>query len=200
MLKTQHTLTVLPGSPIPGLRTVELVAGSEPLLQRFFDANPEYFLSIQGEPARPDEAHDEIHGELPAGWPFTKKWVIGYGGDDGTLLAMANVVSDLLADGVWHIGTFIVATARHGTGDAQRLYRGIEDWAVANGARWLRLGVVQGNGRAERFWLSRGFVEARARDGVPFGRVTNTVRVMFKPLAGGSPEDYLLLVPRDRPE
>jgi GNAT superfamily N-acetyltransferase len=200
MLKTHHTLTMLPGSPIPGLRTVELVAGSEPLLQRFFDANPEYFLSIQGEPARPDEAHEEIHGELPVGWPFTKKWVIGYAGDDGALLAMANVVSDLLADGVWHIGTFIVATARHGTGDAQRLYRGIEDWAMANGARWLRLGVVQGNGRAERFWLSRGFVEARARDGVPFGRVTNTVRVMFKPLAGGSREDYLLLVPRDRPE
>jgi GNAT superfamily N-acetyltransferase len=200
MLKAHHTLTMLPGSPIPGLRPVELVAGSEPLLQRFFDANPEYFLAIQGEPARPDEAHDEIHGELPVGWPFTKKWVIGYADGDGTLFAMANVVSDLLADGVWHIGTFIVATARHGTGDAQRLYRGIEDWAMANGARWLRLGVVQGNRRAERFWLSRGFVEARARDGVPFGRLTNTVRVMFKPLAGGSREEYLLLVPRDRPE
>ncbi|HSH90251.1 MAG TPA: hypothetical protein VK996_09710, partial [Ramlibacter sp.] len=65
----------LPPSPIPGIDVIELGRGSEPMLQQFFDANPEYFLAIQGEPAAPTEAHDEIHGELPAGWAFTKKWV-----------------------------------------------------------------------------------------------------------------------------
>ena len=68
----------LPPSPIPGVRVVELGSGNEPLLQGFFDANPEYFLITQGEPAAPTEAHEEIHGELSAGWSFTKKWVIGY--------------------------------------------------------------------------------------------------------------------------
>jgi hypothetical protein len=32
------------------------------------------------------------------------------------------------------------------------------------------------------------------------GKLTNTVRVMAKPLAGGTLEEFLSLVPRDRPE
>src|SRR6185503_9869809 len=97
------------------------------------------------------------------------------------MVAMANVVSDFLAAGVWHIGLFIVATERHGSGDAQALYRGLEAWARSNGAAWLRL----------------GFIETRTRL-VDMGQRTNTVRVMIKPLAGGTLEQYLSLVERDR--
>jgi GNAT superfamily N-acetyltransferase len=190
----------LPASRIAGLRAVELGSGDEPVLQRFFEANPLYFLAVNGEPAGPGEAHEEIHGELPAGWAFTKKWVVGYLDSDNQVVALANVVSDLLAPAVWHIGTFIVATSRHGSGDAQVLYRGVEDWVRANGARWLRLGVVQGHIRAERFWAALGYVETRRRTGIEMGRLTNTLRIMVKPLACGALEQYLQLVPRDRPE
>lgn len=191
--------TPLPSSPIPGLRTVEITSADEPVLQHFFDANPQYFLAVQGEPAAADEAHEEIHGELPPGWRCTKKWLVGCVDAQGSLQAMANVVSDLLAPGVWHIGLFIVATARFGTGDAQALYRGLETWASAEGANWMRLGVVQGNVRAERFWEALGFVQTRTRSGVEMGKLTNTLRVMVKPLAGGTLEQYLSLVERDRP-
>jgi predicted GNAT superfamily acetyltransferase len=111
---------------------------------------------------------------------------------------MANVVSDLLASSVFHVGTFIVATARHGSGDAQALYRSLERWAVASGATFMRLGVVQGNARAERFWASEGYVRVRDRPGIPMGPRTVTVQVMVKPIAGGSLDHYVALVPRDR--
>ena len=186
-------------SPIAGLRSVELGAGSEAALQRFFEASPEYFVIVTGEPAWPDDAHEEIHGEMPEGWPFTKKWVIGYLDDGGSVQAVANVVSDLLAPGVWHIGLFIVATARHGNGDAPLIYRSLEAWAWQNGARWMRLGVVARNARGQRFWERMGFVEVRRREAVAMGKLTHTLRVMAKPLAGGSFDDYLALVPRDRP-
>lgn len=194
------TRTALPSSPIANLRTLEILASDEPRLQRFFEANPDYFFAVNGEPAGPNEAHEEIHGELPAGWSFTKKWLVGYVDSDGSLAALANVITDLPAPGVWHIGLFVVATLRHGTGDAQTLYQGLETWAKVNGARWLRLGVVRGNTRAERFWQSRGFVETRTREGIEMGNLTNTVRVMVKPLSGDTIEHYLSMVPRDRPE
>jgi GNAT superfamily N-acetyltransferase len=192
-------VTELPPSPLPTLRTVEITPDFESSLQRFFDANPEYFEAVLGEPAGPNEAHEEIHGELPAGWSFTKKWLVGYVDEGGAMVAMANVVSDLLAQGVWHIGLLIVATSRHGNGDARAIYQGLESWATANGAAWLRLGVVKGNGRAERFWESLGFIQTRTRTGVEMGKVTNTLRVMVKPLRDDSLERYLSLVPRDRP-
>ncbi len=118
----------------------------------------------------------------------------------GAMVAMANVVSDLLAPTVWHIGLFMVATARHGDGSSQRIYRGLEAWAGANGASWLRLGVVQGNVKAERFWERLGFAQVRTRSGVKMGRLTNTIRVMIKLLRGGTLEQYLALVERDGPE
>lgn len=115
-------------------------------------------------------------------------------------MAMANLVSDILAPRVWNISTFIVATARHGTCEAGVIYRSLENWASENGAQWLRLGVVQGNARGERFWDKADFVQTRLREGVQFGEQTNTLRVMVKFLAGGTLEQYLALIPRDRPE
>ena len=34
-----------------GVRCVELTAGQAPRLQRFFEDNPEYFVSVNGSPA-----------------------------------------------------------------------------------------------------------------------------------------------------
>ena len=191
---------VLPPSPIPSLRSVELASQHEPVLQRFFEANPQYFLAVNGEPASPREAHEEIHGELPPGWSFTKKWLVGYLDSEDCLVAMASVVSDLLAPGVWHIGLFLVSTSRHGTGDAQELYRSLESWALASGAKWFRLGVVLGNRRAERFWERQGYSQTRTRTGIEMGKLTHTVRVMVKPLTEQPLSQYFLLVERDRPE
>lgn len=182
--------------PLP----VELAADHELELQAFFAANPAYFLAIQGGPAGPQEAHDEIHGALPTGWPYTKKWLIGYRDrESGALIAFASLVSDLLAESVWHVGLFVVATEHHGSGLAGSIFRDIEAWARSNGAAWLRLGVVAGNQRAERFWLRRGFVEVRTREAVVMGERTNSVRVMVKPLAQADLTRYLQLVPRDDP-
>ena len=190
----------LPPSPLPGLAVVELGAGSEALLQQFFQANPEYFLAVTGAPPNPTDAHDEIHEGLPPGWPYTRQWVLGYATASGLLAAMANIVTDLLAPGVWHVSTFIVATQRHGSGDAAALFNGLQACAIAHGAQWLRLGVVAGHARAERFWSGRGFSQVRLRVGVPMGARSNTVRVMIKPLAGGTLDDYLARVQRDRPD
>lgn len=191
---------LLPVSPISSLTVIELAAEHAPLLQRFFDENPEYFVVAFGEPAGPDEAREEIDGQPPEGWAFTRNWVLGYADENGSLVAMANVITDLLSKDVWHIGLFIVATRRHGTGDAQILHDGLERWAKVNGAKWLRLGVVRGNVRAERFWTSLGYAQIRIREGVRMGKLTNTIRVMVKPLAGGALDDYRRLVPRDLPE
>ena len=193
-------LTELPPSPIPGLNVVELTHVHVGALQRFFENNSEYSIAVNGEPPGPNEAHDEIHGELPEGWSFTRKWLIGYVDSGGVMVAMADVVSDLLVPTVWHIGLFIVATERHGDGSSQKIYRGLEAWARASGASWLRLGVVQGNVKAERFWQKLGFIEVRIRRDVAMGRLTNTIRAMFKPLRGGTLEQYLDLVERDRPD
>jgi len=189
----------LPDSAIDGLSVIELTTQHVSLLQRFFDCNPEYFMATSGEPAGPNEAADEISSQLPDGMPHTKKWVFGYIDERGELAAMANVITDLMASTVHHIGTFIVATERHGTGDAQKIYRALEQWACGIGGAWMRLGVVTGNVRAERFWRAQGYLDAKQKHGYQMGNRTVVVQVMYKPIQHGSTIEYFDVVPTDRP-
>jgi GNAT superfamily N-acetyltransferase len=183
----------------PSARVFEMRRDEVPRLQKFFEENPEYDLSVNGEPPRPGEALEEFESVPPADWPMGKKWLLSFEAGDGSMIGMADIISDLLVKDVWHIGLFIVSTRLHGAGVAQELYDGVEGWMKARGARWSRLGVVAGNARAERFWERLGYKELRMRRGVVMGKRTNDIRVMMKPLTGGTVEKYLALVSRDRP-
>jgi ribosomal protein S18 acetylase RimI-like enzyme len=181
-----------------------------PALQRFFEVNPDYFIDVNGEPPRADEAECEFRDTPPAGMAYREMLMLGFFEGDGDtadasaehageLVAMATVVVGFIADHVWHIGLFIVATALHGCGAAHAIYRRLEDWIVARGAHWIRLGVVAGNTRAERFWVRSGYVQVRERGPVAMGQRMHLLRVMVKPIDGREIEPYLALVARDRP-
>ena len=181
-------------------RCVELHAQDAPELQRFYEANPEYNVTVYGEPPQTHAAQETFDARPPAGWPYHRKWVLGFRTEDDALVGMADLLSGLFVDPVWHLGLFIVATPLHGLGAAQILYEGLEAWMIERGAEWSRLGVVRGNARAERFWERHGYHDLRLREDVPMGQRTNTIRVMAKPLAEGTLTDYLALVARDRPD
>lgn len=168
-----------------------------PRLQEFFVANPEYFLAVEGQLPGPGAGRRTYETGPPAEWSYDRKWVLGFEDSSGSLVAIADVIANLFANGVWHVGLYIVATRLHGSGEARTIYETLESWMKAGGARWSRLGVVVGYARAERFWNRMGYTEVRKRLGIAMGRRTNDIRVMVKPLAGGGMDEYLALVQRD---
>ncbi len=177
----------------------ELDVAELPALQALFDANPEYFITVTGQPPRPDEALNEFAEEPPTHIPHGRRWFLGLFSADGQLQGLAVVVRDLGATGVWHLALYLWASRLHGTGIPREVHAAFEAWALRSGAEWLRLGVVVGNSRAERFWEKLGYAEVRRREGVQAGTRSNEVRVMVKPLLGQPPAAYTERVPRDRP-
>lgn len=192
--------TERPESSIPGLRVTELTALDEPAIQVFFEANPGYFMVCTGEPPRADEAHEELKGDMPDDWNYNTRWIWGYIDEQGSLVALVNIISDLWSPGVWHTAFFIVDSSRHGSGDARLIHQDIERWAQQNGAQWMRLVVVQGNVKAERFWEKIGYQQVRTLEGIKMGKRTNTLRMMVKPLGGRTLEEHLQRLPKDRPD
>lgn len=183
----------------PGFTMRPLARQELPQLQALFDANPASFLTVNGRPAPPDAAQTEFDERPPAHLAWRAHWIAGLWAPDGALAGVLVLVADLGAPGVWHIGLLLIDGRHQGTGLAGAVMAALEAWARAGGAEWLRLGVVVGNARAEAFWQRQGFTEVRRRHGVDTGGRLNTVRVMVKPLAGGTLGDYLRQVPRDAP-
>ena len=183
-----------------GFRARELSDQDIATLQDFFVANPEYFIAVNGAPPRTNEAFEELNDQVPAGMPYTRIFRLGFFDESDSLIGMASVVSDLVASSVWHIGLLVVATRLHGQGTAKKIYDGLESGMRNCGAMWIRLGVVEGNARSEKFWEKQGYVEARKRRGVEMGEKVNTLRAMVKSLRGGTLEEYLARVQRDRPD
>jgi GNAT superfamily N-acetyltransferase len=169
-------------------------------VQRFLEANPEYYLRVAGEPPAPDAAQEELEALPPSEWDFDRKSLVAFRDASGAIVGLAEMVANLFAAGVWHIGLFIIATRLHGSGAARLWYEALESWLGSRGCEWIRLGVAQGNTQAERFWEKLGYRELRKREGVQLGQRTNTIRVLMKPLTGRPVSDYLELVARDRQE
>jgi GNAT superfamily N-acetyltransferase len=177
----------------------ELRRDELPALQQLYEANPDYFFTVGGLPPRPDEAQQEFDELPPAHIPFGTRWFAGVFDRKGVLKGLIIVVSDLSAREVWHTALFFVEVALRGTGAAGELQASLETWAAALGARWLRLGVVVGNRLAERFWSKCGYTPVRTRQILVADGETKATRVMVKPLAGGTLDEYLQRVPRDQP-
>jgi len=185
---------------IERFRIVELMEADIAVMQQLFDANPEYSQMVLGRAPREGDAHHAFHDRPPAEFPMGRKFMLGFVDTENELVGVAEIVSDLFAKSVWHIGLFLVATNQHGNGLAHRLYAAIELAMWTSAARWLRLGVVAGNARGVRFWQRCGFQQLRVRQDYALGEQRHTLRVMIKPLSGGEAQDYLALVQRDRPD
>lgn len=192
-----------------GLEARELAREELPALQAFFDANPRYFVTVTGAPAPADAAVTTFEARPPPHLAFTRHPCLGLFGADGAgLQGVVFVACDFCLPGVWHLSLFMVDERHHGRGVAAAVHASFEAWARAGGAHAVRLSVVLGNERAERFWQRLGYVELRRRERVDTGGRLNTVRVMLKPLlaAGAAAgevtqaiEAYLQRVPRDQP-
>lgn len=177
----------------------ELTHADLPALQALFEHNDAYFELVHGMPARPDEAQREFDDRPPPHLPHGQVHFLRLIDERGALAGVVVWVADFVRPAVWHLGLFMLDPDHHGGGLARALWPHLEHWAARMGARWLRLSIVQDNRRAARFWARNGFVEVRRRDGVPLGQRVCSVAVGVKPLDGGSIEDYLAQMPRDRP-
>jgi len=100
----------LPVFTAGAFRAFEIDAAGIPMLQQFFESNPEYHLAVNGEAPGPNEARDELESLLPAGWPYKKKWVLGFFDEHESMVFSPQVSGTL--DCSWSLLRFMAAVWR----------------------------------------------------------------------------------------
>lgn len=168
-------------------------------IQAFNDTNPGYWLMTHGYPPPADDAEKAFDEHPPPDMTYLDDpWHLMRDRRTHEIVAQVAFAVDLMAAHVWHLGFFIVAERLHGTGFAQRLHDAWMQWARGEGARWLRLNVVEINTRGFAFWRRQGYVEVKRRHDYPLGDLKHTLITKVRPIAPYTIEEYLEQVPRDR--
>ncbi len=152
-----------------------------PALQALIERAADYIELLTGLPPGPADGR-RLLTDLPEGKTYEDKFVLGVLDSGGALIGVFDAIRDHPARGTWLIGLMLLDPAWRGRGFGRRLFEGFAGWVEGRGATMLRIGVVEHNPDALRFWARVGFREVERTAPRRFGSREGRVVVMQLPL------------------
>lgn len=134
-----------------------LKENDEAALQELCEQCHEYSMLVTGRMPRAGDAA-MILMDLPPDKRAEDKFVYGMFRDKG-LIGVLDIVKDYRKAGEWTIGLLMLAPDERGKGLGKQLHAFAKLLVVKNGGTTLRLGVLEENLRAKKFWEFLGYTE-----------------------------------------
>lgn len=129
-------------------------------LQALLERCEDYFHLVCGTPPG-SSAAQALFTQVPEGKDTGDKILIGIFGSTGSLVGVLDVIRDYPAPAEWFLGLLLLEPRQRNFGLGGQSYRAFERWATGSGAQHIRLGVVEQNEGAYRFWRRMGFEQMR---------------------------------------
>lgn len=145
-----------PALLVRGHALVPITAGDAEELQRFFEACSEYFELQDGCAPGGTAALDEL-AQVPPERSAADKLSLGVRAPGGDLVGFVDLVRHYPEPGCWWLGLLLLVPRLRNRGLGAQVYEELARWAAAHGACSIRLGVLEQNRAAQRFWRRRGF-------------------------------------------
>jgi RimJ/RimL family protein N-acetyltransferase len=150
-------------------------------LQRVLELAPRYAHIVTGEPVSPSAA-EQLVAALPPGGKYDDKFVFE-ALQNGSSVGCADLIRGYPTESFAFIGLLLIAEPLENQGYGTEVFRKLCEVASSwQGCNRLRLGVLESNERAMRFWARLGFVATG--DVKPFhaGRVQTRSFAYERPL------------------
>jgi RimJ/RimL family protein N-acetyltransferase len=149
-----------------------LTLADAPAVQRLFERSSAFFELVEGKPAGPGKAIEELTSIAPG---KTLDDTVNFGVFDGDrLIAFLGLARDYPKAPEWWLGLMLLDPAERNRGLGPQIHRELLERIAAEGATKLWIGVQTQNVAAERFWRREGYVEHSRQ---PYG--TGTVILMW---------------------
>lgn len=150
-------------------------------LQALLEQSSDYFELVLGLPPGPGAAQS-LYAGLPEGKSYEDKFVIGVFESSGELIGVLDVIRDYKETGEWTLGLLLIHPDRRNKGLGESVYRAFEQWAAKFGANRIRLGVVEQNEGACRFWKRMEFEVVERLPKKKHGNKESHVIIMWRSL------------------
>lgn len=141
----------------------------------------DYFLMVDKK--LPDEATAiSFLKDLPPGKTYEDKYLLGiYSSINNKLIALVDIIKDYHNIGEWMLGLLLIDEQERRRGLGIAIHDFIKDWVKEYNGHLLKVGVLEVNSKALKFWSKIGYQETR-RVNMEFGGVDEVVIVMEQQL------------------
>ncbi len=164
-----------------------LTANDGDKLQMLFEKCTDYFELIQGYPAGPAESQS-LFSALPEGKAYKDKYLLGvFSNATDWLVGIIDLIRDFPTCGEWMLGLMLLDPDYRALGIGSQVFQAITGWCQSSGAASIRLGVVEDNTAAVRFWQTMGFKEIDRKPFQHHGSKDHTTIVMRRHLDAIAP-------------
>jgi len=158
------------------------------VIQTLLEACDDFSILVTGNPYEPNAAKDLLLG-CPSGIGLENKYVIGFFDQKGMLVGLLDAIRGYPKPEVWFIGLLLFLPDERNIGLGEKAMKYFEDWILSQGAIEVRLGVVENNKAAIRFWEKLGFNLLEKRPPAKFGQKNQKVlvyqRILTSPFSKG---------------
>ena len=168
---------------VAGHRVFRLTEAEAQPIQRLFERSVDYFELLEGQPAGPDAAWDQLR-DGPAERVPQDLINLGIADRDGGLPGLVGLLRHHRQPDQWYLGLMLLDPAWRGHGFGSTVYWSVQHWLERQGARSILLAVVRDNHRAHRFWQSLGFGLPRSYPARQIGLRRHVLIEYEKELAG----------------
>ncbi|MBE7720685.1 MAG: GNAT family N-acetyltransferase [Lacrimispora celerecrescens] len=138
---------------------IRLLSGDDETdLQDLCQRCSDYFELIEGRPPEKDAANSILF-DLPPGKEPKDKYVFGIYKEKGALIGVIDIVKDYKVPGEWIIGLLMIDQKERAKRLGRTLHDLIKTWVSQEHGAALRIGVVEENKGAYKFWEKMGYAE-----------------------------------------
>jgi RimJ/RimL family protein N-acetyltransferase len=150
------------------LSALQLNSGHLARIQNLFEKCEDFFILVSGKPSEPNAANDLLM-EIPPETKLENKYVIGFIDKNSNLVGLLDAMNGYPKPGIWFIGLLLFVPDERRKGYGEMVMKGFKKWILSLGAVEVRLGVVEQNKQAIRFWEKMGFTLLEIRPPKIFG-------------------------------
>ncbi len=133
-------------------------------------------------PPTPENIRNNFSQEETGENEATEQLSLGLFTPSGKIAGLIHALQDYPDKGCWFLGLLLLEPSSRGQGQGEKIYQAFEKWAGESGANRIRLGVLEQNKGAIKFWKRMGFKEIERREPKKFGEKESVVYVMEKRL------------------